>query len=141
VRLVCCLPFVRRYRDLGNNQLSGSIPPSVGSLTAMTCLCVWRRSYGLPHENAERRMCTAALSRTSDSIPRALLLPLLMRRMCAAAVSRTGRSVSRALQVRVLLVLLYLVASELCVLSAACVLFVATGSLPTTSFREASPPA
>ncbi len=81
------------------------------------------------------------MSKTSGSVPRALLLPPLMPRMCTAAVSRTGRSASRALHVRTLVVLLHLVASELCVLSAACVSFVATGTFTATSSREASPPA
>jgi hypothetical protein len=83
----CLLPFARCYRQLFDNQLSGTIPPSVGSLTSVRYLCVCPPSHRLPHKHAERRLCTA-----SGSVP-------------------------LALHVRVLLVLLHLVVSDMCVVA------------------------
>jgi hypothetical protein len=108
-----CLSFVAT----GNSTTT--IPPSLGFLRTMTYLCVCAPSHGLPHEHAEWRV--------------RVVLPPLMPRL-------TGRCAACALHVRALLVLLHLIASELCVLSAACLLFVATGDSPTTCSREASPP-
>ena len=36
-----------RYRWLYNNQLSGTIPPTLGSLNGLKTLCVPRQSVGL----------------------------------------------------------------------------------------------
>ncbi len=81
------------------------------------------------------RVCSLARapSRYAEWRVRVVLPPLMPR--------LTGRSAACALHVRALLVLLHLIASELCVLSAACLFFVATGTTTTTSSREASPPA
>ncbi len=92
----------------------------MGSLTKIYYLCVCAPSHALPHEQVAWRG--------------RVVLPPLMPRL-------TGRCSACALHVRALLVLLHLIASELCVLSAACLLFVATGDFTTTSSREASPPA
>ena len=91
---------------------------------------------GLPNSDEILvRVCSLARahSRYAEWRVRVVLPPLMPR--------LTGRSAACALHVRALLVLLHLIASELCVLSAACLLFVATGTSTTTSSREASPPA
>ncbi len=104
----------------------GKHPPERGlPITAGLLVCV------LPH--------TGSLTNMQNGVSVVCCLPRCLA--CAPPQSRTGRSIPRALYVRALLVLLHLIASELCVLSAACLLFVATGLSATTSSREASPPA
>ncbi len=50
------------HRDLNNNRFSGTVPPTISALTALTSLCA-------PHALPESRGCGARASRRDRLTP------------------------------------------------------------------------